>query len=153
MDLIAELATRALRGPTHIAVVESLTSGALAARIGAGDRAAEWFRGGIVAYESEVKERLLGLGEGQDPCSGDSAEQLARGGQELFHADVTVAVTGIGGPDPHDGHAPGTVYLGACTAAGTSHRLLELDGKPEQVIDASVDAALRMLIDLVDLIE
>ena len=100
-----------------------------------------------MAYRLETKQRVLGLAEGIDPCSPECAEHLARSVRELTGADLAVSVTGVGGHEPHDGHDPGTVYLGWSDAAETGHLLLDLDGEPEEVIDDSVDAALGLLLD------
>ncbi|GAA5206734.1 CinA family protein [Microbacterium kyungheense] len=133
----------------RIAVAESLTSGMLASAVGSGPDAQEWFCGGIVAYRTEVKERLLGLPTGIDPCSDVCATQLAAGARELLSADIAVSTTGVGGPDPEDGHPPGTVYLGWATATDSGARLLTLSGDPEEVLTQTVDAALALLLDRV----
>ena len=149
-DDAARLADAAARTGTTCAVVESLTSGKLAAEVGRGANAQEWFAGGIVAYQTRVKEDVLGLTPGTDPCSAACAEQLARGGRDVLGADVAVSTTGVGGPDPQDGHEPGTVYLGWATPEGAGHRLLHRDGDPAEVLDAAVAAALALLCELVD---
>jgi nicotinamide-nucleotide amidase len=129
----------------RVSVAESLTSGRLANTVGAGPEASEWFAGGIVAYFTEVKERVLGMTPGTDPCSATAAEQLAEGARRLFDADICVSTTGVGGPGPQDGHPAGTVYLGWATADGVGHRRLALDGAPEEIIEASAEAAIRLL--------
>ncbi|MGF2949181.1 CinA family protein [Microbacterium alcoholitolerans] len=146
MHDVAQLSDLARARGLRIAVAESLTSGTLAETIGAGEGAGEWFGGGIVAYLTEVKERVLGLEPGTDPCSAACAEQLARATRELFDADLTVSTTGVGGPDAEGGHPPGTVYVGWATRTRVGHRLLTLDGDPEQVLAATIDAAVRMLV-------
>jgi len=142
---LADLAESAQERGVRIAVAESLTSGRIASRIGAGEGAADWFAGGVVAYQMRTKERVLGVGHGLDPCSAEVAEQLAAGVRELLGADLAVAATGVGGPDPQDGHAPGTVYLGWADANGRGHVLFEFDGDPVSVMDQSVDAAVTLL--------
>lgn len=144
---IAVLSALARERPLRIAVVESLTSGTLAHTIGAGDGASEWFAGGIIAYMQDVKESLLDVTPGADPCSPQCAEQLAAGGRELFGADVCVATTGVGGPEPEDGHPPGTVYLGWAIEGEHGHSMLELSGSPEKVIDATVTAAMNLILE------
>ncbi|WP_193597698.1 CinA family protein [Microbacterium sp. YJN-G] len=142
LDQLSDIArTRGLR----IAVAESLTSGNLAGHVGAGEGTATWFAGGIVAYFTDVKERLLGLEPGTDPCSAECAEQLARGARELFEVDLAVSTTGVGGPGPDGGHPPGTVYLGWATRTDAGHRHLQLDGSPDEVLAATIAAAVRML--------
>lgn len=130
----------------HVAVAESLTSGTLAGAVGAGEEASEWFAGGIVAYMTSTKERVLGLEPGTDPCSAACAEQLARGARDLFDVDLAVSTTGVGGPDAQDGHPPGTVFLGWATQTAAGHRQLSLDGGPESVLSQTVGAALRLLL-------
>lgn len=142
LDRLADLARR--KG-LRIAVAESLTSGLLASTLGAGPSAEEWFGGGVVAYQTEIKQNVLGLEPGVDPCSPTCAQQLARAVRELFDADIAVSTTGIGGPDPQDGHEPGTVYLGWSPRAETAHLLLHIDGGPEKVLEDAVAQAVRLL--------
>jgi len=142
LDRVSDVAAeRGLR----ICVVESLTSGRLASTIGAGADAGEWFAGGIVAYLTDVKESLLGLTPGTDPCSPECAEHLAASALRLFDADVCISTTGVGGPDPEGGHEPGTVYVGWATGDGVGHRRLALSGDPQEVLDETVDTAMRLL--------
>ncbi|WP_417510120.1 CinA family protein [Microbacterium sp.] len=129
----------------RIAVVESLTSGGLAHTIGAGEEASTWFAGGIVAYLTDVKQNLLKMTPGVDPCSAECAQQLAGGGLALFNADVCVATTGVGGPDTEGGHEPGTVYLGWATGDGVGHLRLQLEGDPDTVLTATIAAACRLV--------
>jgi len=147
---VERLATLVAERALTLAVAESLTSGKLAAEIGRGEGAQDWFAGGMVAYQTRVKENVLGLPPGTDPCSAECAEQLARGAMTLLGADVAVSTTGVGGPDPQDGHDAGTVYLGWANRQGSGHRLLTLDGSPEEVLDAAVHAALHLFIETVE---
>src|SRR5699024_11307093 len=75
---IAErIAASAQKPRARIAVAESLTSGALASALGAAPDAAEWFAGGIVAYNSDVKHNLLRVSPGPVVRAG-AAEVVAR---------------------------------------------------------------------------
>src|SRR4051794_7592107 len=136
--MIAAVARGAMHSARRIGVAESLTCGLLATTIGKGEKASEGFAGGIVAYGMDVKERVLQVRPGTDPCSAECAEQLAVGAREVLRTDVAVSTTGVGGPDPEDGHAAGTVFLGWATAEASGHRLLELDGEPEEILAATV---------------
>lgn len=147
-DRTEDLAAAAKDRGIRVAVAESLTCGMLASTIGASSGAEEWFAGGVVAYQTEVKEAVLGLKPGTDPCSAECAEQLARGLRELFGVDITVATTGVGGPDPQDGHEAGTVYLGWASADGIGHRLFQFSGSPEDVLAQTVDEAIGLLGEL-----
>ncbi|WP_262001402.1 CinA family protein [Microbacterium sp. Mcb102] len=144
-DHIERLSDLARERGLRVAVAESLTSGRLANTVGSGADASEWFTGGVVAYLTDVKERVLGLVPGTDPCSAACAEQLAIGARDLLDADLCVSTTGVGGPDPDGGHPPGTVYLGWATPDAVGHRRLALTGDPEEVLAATVEAAVRLL--------
>ena len=133
------------RAGIRVAVAESLTSGLLCSRIGEGEEASTWFAGGVITYLTETKERLLGLTQGTDPCSADCAVQLATGARRLFQVDVAVATTGVGGPDPEAGHAPGTVFVGWANAGASGSQRLALHGGPDAVLAATVEHALVLL--------
>ena len=145
MDDVDRIA-RAGLGGLRIAAAESLTSGLLCSRVGAADQASEWFAGGVVAYSTEVKQRLLGVPEGTDPCSAACAEQLAIGARDLLGAHIAISTTGVGGPEPTDGHPAGTVFLGWASPTESGHHFLQLDGDPAEVLAGTV-AALRLLAD------
>ena len=66
----------------NVAAAESLTSGRVAAQLGAAPEAAEWFRGGLVAYHDQVKHGLLGVPDGPVVCD-RAARQMARGAARL----------------------------------------------------------------------
>ncbi|MDY0909453.1 CinA family protein [Microbacterium sp. CFBP9034] len=149
-DLSQQLSEAARRRGLRIAVAESLTCGLVAAGAGKGGQAEEWFGGGVVAYQSRTKESVLGVDAGIDPTSARCAEQLARGVRTLLDADVALSTTGVGGPDAEEGHPPGTVFLGWATAERTGHRELALEGDPEQILAQTVDAALGLLIEVVE---
>ena len=132
------------RGLT-VALAESLTSGALASRLGAGPEASTCFRGGVVAYHESVKFDLLAVTPGPvvtERC----AREMASGVADLLKADVALAVTGVGGPDPSEGKPAGTVVMGLWSGGDDAGcRTFHFDGDPEDVISATVDEALAVL--------
>ncbi|HZA66903.1 MAG TPA: CinA family nicotinamide mononucleotide deamidase-related protein, partial [Geminicoccaceae bacterium] len=104
LDLLRE------RGLT-LALAESVSGGLAAARLSAVPGTREVFRGGVVAYASEVKFDLLGVPSGPVVCE-VAARAMAEGVRRLLGADVGLATTGVAGPADQDGHAMGTVFLG-----------------------------------------
>lgn len=141
---VERIARLAAEHDLTIAAAESLTSGLIASRLGAGPEASEWFRGSVVAYQEPVKFDVLGVRRGPlvDP---DCAEGMARGVGRLLGADVAVAATGVGGPDPSEGKPAGTVYVAVTVRGSTTVRELDLDGDPEEILEATADHALEML--------
>jgi competence/damage-inducible protein CinA-like protein len=100
-----------------LAVAESLTGGLVAARLVNVPGASSWFRGGVVAYASDVKRSLLDVPPGP-VVSAEAATAMASGARRALGADVGLAVTGVAGPDEQDGQRPGTVFLATAGLRG-----------------------------------
>ena len=105
--VVAELISE--RGMS-VAVAESLTSGLVAARLAEAPGASKWFKGSVVAYNSEVKHELLHVPEGP-VVSPDAAVAMAEGACEKLRADVGLGVTGVAGPTRQDDMPVGTVFM------------------------------------------
>jgi nicotinamide-nucleotide amidase len=136
-----------------VAAAESLTSGLIASRLGAGPDASTWFRGAVVAYQEPVKFDVLGVREGP-LVTAECAEQMARGVRRLLGADVAVSVTGVGGPDSSEGEPPGTVYVAVTGAGDTVVRRLDIDGAdPERILAETARHALELLVDTLERVE
>ena len=66
---------------------------------------------------------------------------------ELLGADLAVAVTGAGGPQPQDGQPPGTVWFGVFVDGSARTELRHFDGDPGDVVEATTAHALFLLED------
>lgn len=97
------------RGLT-LATAESLTGGLIGSRLTNVPGASDVFRGAVVSYASEVKFGLLGVPEGP-VVSEEAVIAMAEGACRVLGADVSVAVTGVAGPDPQDGVEVGRVWM------------------------------------------
>lgn len=102
------------RGQT-VAVAESLTGGMVCAALVEVPGASAVVRGGVVAYATDLKHRLLEV-DGDllartGPVHADVAAQMALGVREVLGADWGVATTGVAGPGAADGAPAGRVYL------------------------------------------
>lgn len=120
-----------------VAVAESLTGGLMASRIVAVPGSSEWFRGAVVAYDSQVKFDVLGVREGPVVCQ-EAAEQMADGVRRLLGADIGLATTGVAGPAEMEGQPPGTVWLGLAIGDDVDAVLVRLPGDRERVRQLSV---------------
>jgi nicotinamide-nucleotide amidase len=126
-----------------LAVAESLTCGNLAARLGAGEEASEWFRGGVIAYMDDVKFTVLGVTPGP-VVTAVCAEQMAVGVRDLLGADISIAVTGVGGPGPAEGQPAGTVYIAVATSTRVSVVEEHFRGGPERVLRSTMSRAISL---------
>lgn len=108
------------RGRT-IATAESLTAGLCAATIAEVPGASAVLRGGVIVYATELKHDLAGVGEetlrAHGPVAAETAAELAKGAARRCGADVGVALTGVAGPDPQDGHPAGEVFIAVYDSA------------------------------------
>jgi nicotinamide-nucleotide amidase len=130
----------------RVAVAESLTGGEISARLACVPGSGEWFRGGVVAYASEVKYTLLEVPEGP-VVSGEAAAQMAATSARLLGADLVVAVTGVAGPEEQEGKPPGTVWIALEDRGHTELRQEHFDGPPDEVVNATCDVTLRWLLE------
>lgn len=142
---VERIADAAGRRGLRVATAESLTSGLISSRLGAGPQASEWFCGGVVSYRPEVKFEVLDVPEGP-LVTPETAEAMVRGVARLLAAPAAVAVTGVGGPDPEEGEPPGTVYVGVLVEDElTIHRLDLAGDDPDRILHETADRALRLL--------
>lgn len=141
----AELAELAVENQLTIAVAESLTSGQIAAALGAASGSAQWFRGAVVAYSREVKHRVLGVPDGP-VVSESAATAMVEGVRTLFEATIALGVTGAGGPEGQDEEPPGSVWFAVATGGGVYTRHRQFGGQPAKVLDQVVDFAVQLLL-------
>lgn len=135
-----------------VAVAESLTGGAVCDALVAVPGASACLRGGVVAYATDVKATVLGVDAGLLAREGavheDVARQMAEGVRALLSADVGVATTGVAGPDPQDGAAPGSFHVAVADADGTAVRSARPDGPATPPRAEVRRAACRAALDL-----
>jgi nicotinamide-nucleotide amidase len=143
-EVAEAVARRARQAGLTVATAESLTCGQVAAHLGAATSSSSWFLGGVVAYDDEVKYRVLDVPRGR-VISEDCGSAMAEGVRRLLGADVAVAVTGVGGPDAQEGQPPGTVYIAVTGSDGGSCRHHRFEGEPKEVLAATTLEGLKAL--------
>lgn len=115
VDLVALVHRLRERGLT-LASAESLTAGRVAASVADVPGASAVLQGGVVAYQNRVKQDLLGVSatllDTRGAVAPETARQMAAGVRRVVGADIGIATTGVAGPEPHQGQAVGTVWLG-----------------------------------------
>jgi nicotinamide-nucleotide amidase len=133
-----------------VAVAESLTGGLVAAALASVPGASAAFRGGVVAYATDLKAALLGVDAGLLARCGavdpDVAAAMAAGARSRLGATAGAATTGVAGPDPSDGQPVGTVFIAADAGAGPVTRRLSLTGNRNEIRRAAATECLRLLL-------
>lgn len=137
------------RGET-VAAAESLTAGLFCATVATVPGASATLRGGVVVYATDLKTTLAGvpadLLAAYGPVSPETAAARADGVRERCAASWGVGLTGVAGPDPVDGHAPGRVYLGISGGGRTDVVQLDVPGDRPAVRTGAVAAAMEHLL-------
>lgn len=145
----ALLAALGERGWT-LAVAESLTGGLVSATLVDVPGASAVLRGAVVAYATDLKHALLGVDAALLAARGavdpEVARAMALGVRDRLGAHVGLATTGVAGPDPQDGHAPGTVHVAVALPTGVAVRTLALEGDRAVVREAAVAAVLGLAL-------
>lgn len=127
-----------------VAVAESVTGGYVAGRLCAVGGASEVFRGGVVAYTAEIKQRLLGVPEGP-VVTEDAAVVMAEGVRAVMGADIGLATTGVAGPAESEGKPVGTVCLAVASTDGALATTVRLPGDRERIRQFSTISLLDLL--------
>ncbi|MCH4249825.1 MAG: CinA family protein [Microbacteriaceae bacterium] len=144
----------------HLAVAESLTGGLVAGAFADVPGASRVLQGGIVAYQTSLKHRLLGVDKellaehgAVDP---QVAEEMALGVRErlaegVSAATVGVSTTGVAGPDWQDEQPPGTVFIGLAWDTELTHYAHTFRGSRQEIREATVAAVMEHLWEHLDL--
>ena len=152
--LCAELAQLLLDRGWMLATAESCTGGQISGACTDLAGSSQWFERGFVTYSNEAKTEMLGVDAGLLAQNGAVSEVVARamafGAVRHSLAQVSVAVTGIAGPTGGSAQKPvGTVWFGFQVDGRLTSETVRFDGDRAQVRSATVQHALRRLLELV----
>lgn len=109
------------RGAT-LATMESCTGGMVASTLTDVPGASEYYRGGLVSYQTQEKIEAGVAAEVIEEfgvVSRETAEAMAAAVRARFDATFGVGVTGVLGPEPRDGVAAGTVHVAVAGPDGS----------------------------------
>jgi PncC family amidohydrolase len=117
-----------------VAAAESLTGGLLAGALVSVPGVSAVFRGGVVAYATELKADLAGvpadLLDRDGAVATTTAVAMADGVRRRCGARYGVATTGVAGPDPQEGRPAGTFHVAVTWADGV--RVLSRRPSPDR---------------------
>jgi nicotinamide-nucleotide amidase len=149
-DLAEVVLQRSRERGFRLAVAESCTGGMLGARLTAVPGSSDVFIGGIIAYDDEVKMRLLGVGGETLRAHGAVSEQTVRemvtGIRGAMDTQIGVAITGIAGPGGGTAEKPVGLVWTAADIDGrvrASHRVYP--GNREEIRQRAAQAALDLV--------
>ncbi|WKX02347.1 CinA family protein [Candidatus Mycoplasma mahonii] len=123
-----------------LAAVESITGGLFASEITKTPGASTFFKGSLVTYSNEIKEKL-GVDISAGVVNSKVALAMAQKGQAFFQVDLCVAFTGNAGPTTLDQKPVGKVFI------AINEQVYELDfkGDRQSIREQSVAFALKKI--------
>jgi nicotinamide-nucleotide amidase len=116
LAMVRRLAAKLLARKQTLATAESCTGGLIAKCITDLPGCSAWFERGWVTYSDRAKRQEIGVAGGllkrHGAVSEPVARAMARGALQASRTDLSVAVTGIAGPDGGSEDKPvGTVWI------------------------------------------
>ncbi|WP_294139380.1 competence/damage-inducible protein A [uncultured Sanguibacteroides sp.] len=140
-----------IKGKT-IATAESCTGGNVAQQVTSIAGASAYFKGSVVAYANEIKERVLGVDPRAIETYGAVSEQvvvqMAEGVRRLMGTDYAVSTSGVAGPTGGTPEKPvGTVWIGLATPEKTIARKYAFSFTRERNIGKATMKAIELVIE------
>ena len=135
------------------ATAESCTGGGIAAKLTSVAGSSAYVRGGIVAYQNDVKEDLLGVNADTiykyGVVSEETVVEMAKGAMKSLKTDCAMATTGIAGPGGEEPGKPvGTIWIAAAWGDRIVTMKQEGDEGRRKNIERAIQNALKMLSEL-----
>lgn len=149
MSLCCKVLT-ALEGKT-LATAESCTGGMIGQLLTAVPGASSVYKGGVVSYCNEIKQRLLEVDEQilseYGAVSAPVARAMAQGARKLLDTDIAVSVTGLAGPSGDEyGNPVGTVFIGYSDGKITVAEKYHFSGDRDAVRAQAAEATLSLIL-------
>ncbi len=136
-----------------IGSVESLTGGLFASSLCSIPGASKSFKGALVTYVPEIKNRLAGVSLRDIDYFGVVSEKVATemavGGLKALNVDVCVSFTGNAGPTAEPGEAPvGRVEMCIATKRGHVSMGQDFSGARNEIREKAVEMMLDALLSI-----
>ena len=133
--------------------VESFTGGAFAKEITSVSGASHFFKGALVTYATEEKNRLLGISykdiDEFGVVSKEVAAQMASNGKKLLNVDYCVSFTGNAGPSAMEDKPVGEVHIGVAFLDTAQVYSYQLEGSREEIQNKAIYIAFELLESLI----
>ena len=137
-----------------VAVAESCTSGLIASKLSLKPGSSVFFKGGVVAYQNDIKVKVLGVDEQAiseyTEVSAKVVKQMASGVRNSFSADYSIATSGYAGPSGGTNNTPiGTVFIAISRANGVNVERFVFSGDRASIINQVFEKSVSLLYDAI----
>ena len=148
--MLQELGKKLIESNLSISSSESLTGGLFAAMLCEVSGISKVYQGSIVAYQDEVKIKMLNVNEktikDYGAVSLDCAYEMVKNTQKIFNTDISVSFTGNAGPNPSEGKPVGLVYVGIYFLGEIEILELNLKGSREEIRNECINYISRKIL-------
>lgn len=151
-DNLAEtLGERLSENEKTVATAESCTGGNIAHLITLVAGSSRYYKGSVVSYANEVKEKVLGVRAGDlqqyGAVSEEVVKQMAEGVKRLLKTDYAIATSGIAGPSGGSDEKPvGTVWIAVARERGCVAEKFLFNTTRDNFIERTSNQAILMLL-------
>jgi len=150
MSLLNNLQQLCIEKAVSVAVAESCTAGLIASKLTAVSASSSYFKGGIVAYQNEIKTKILGVSQSiideKTEVSAEVVKQMAKSVLEKFDADFAIATSGYAGPTGGTNKNPiGTVFIAIASVEGVVVSRFVFSGNRQYIVNQASVTALDLL--------
>ncbi len=159
MELESKILSREIQRvlyDTHktLGTAESCTGGRIAEAIIAVPGASSYFKGSIVSYTNDIKEKLLHVDrqvlEEQTAVCEDVAKAMVTGAIQAMDVDFAVSATGVAGPGGGTAESPvGTIWIAVGNKDEIKTILLTEDFGRDINLAIATNKALSLLLEFV----
>ncbi|MDD4760268.1 MAG: CinA family protein [Bacteroidaceae bacterium] len=135
-----------------LSTAESCSAGRIATILTIPAGSSVYFKGGLVCYADEMKEKFLGvskeiIAEKTAVCE-DVARQMVIGANEMFGSDYSIAITGFAGPGGGSEESPiGTIWIAIGSKDHIKTQKVFNDLGRDENTTIATETAISMLID------
>lgn len=150
--LIIDLSKKLSDKKWKLVTAESCTGGGLSFALTNLAGSSNWFERGFVTYSNNAKEECLGVNpktlETFGAVSEETAREMAEGALKHGKAEISIAITGIAGPNGGSKEKPvGTVWFGVATINAPTKTFLNIfSGDRLHIREQAIQTALQHIL-------
>lgn len=133
-----------------LATAESCTGGGIAHTITSRAGSSAYFKGSVVSYCDEIKEKILSVPEYEiqqhTAVSQNVVKYMAENVRKMFNTDFGISTSGIAGPTGGTDEIPvGTIWMAVASAKGTTCKCYKFGNDRHDNMQRAINAVLSML--------
>ena len=133
-----------------VATAESCTGGLVASRLTDFSGASAYVKGGIVAYNNDIKKSLLHVNaetlQKFGAVSSETALEMATNVREIFSSTIGISTTGVAGPLTSENKPVGLVYVAIVGENFSEVKEFHFAGSRSEIKFQTADEAMNLLM-------